>query len=214
MPRAEEQRHLSDDVNRWKLKFQISAWEVCKANSSGGAQHICRADLAAGQCWNRFWEGESERSPFQMDLWGGAVKEIPSKAFVSVSLCGNLTWQALETLPWGAQYLSLFSSHPFPSPVAASPSRSPSRRVRTGRAVPSILSSCLQPRVCVSVLFHWGEGSVVLECPLKCSWCSMGSVPHCYQVQFFSRLKLPLWLQSNATSPGPNLRISQLLLTA
>lgn len=66
------------------------------------AQHICL--IPAGQIWLlgsagiSFWEGESEGSPFQMDLWDGAVKEVP---FKSIFFC-ELVWKShlagLETL--------------------------------------------------------------------------------------------------------------------
>lgn len=62
--------------------------------AGGPAQHICL--IPAGQirvldsAGISFWEGESEGSPFQIDLWAGAVKEVP---FKSICFC-QLVWKS------------------------------------------------------------------------------------------------------------------------
>lgn len=67
MPRGKEQKYLSEDVNKWKLEFQISVWAVCKVKSSSACwKHMCFEPAGwifglqgrAGGCWHLLLEGQ------------------------------------------------------------------------------------------------------------------------------------------------------------
>lgn len=169
----------------WSFKYQFGECVKQTVVVLGGsiAQHMlytCRTDLlapgqrcGAGGCrylplGRRIWGSCHPKGICGVDLGRKYLKIICLLACVKMLILPGRLCQAflrkykrfLESLRFPV-FVSILLP-PIPVPMAGSLSRFRGWWARAASAFASIHSSCLQPRACVSVLFHWGKTSVVV----------------------------------------------------